>query len=93
VNEGCFRAFPELPHGAPSPDTFTRVFALLNPATLQAVVLPWRLERQGPPGDWIHRDGKPLRQTRRWTQRVKTSPVVSAWAGQTGITSGQVAAK
>jgi len=90
-NEAFFRTFLELPHGIPSHDTFTRVFALLRPATLQEVLLPWMLERRGLPGDWIHLDGKTLRQTRRATPPLKALHVVSAWAGQTGLTLGQVA--
>jgi predicted transposase YbfD/YdcC len=91
INAAFFRSFLELPHGIASPDTFTRVFAVLQPTTLQEVLLPWLRERRGVPGDWIHLDGKTLRQTRRRTQRLKALPVVSAWAGQTGITLGQVA--
>jgi hypothetical protein len=89
--EGFFRSFLELPHGIPAPDTFTRVFAMLKPATLPEVLLPWLLERRGLPGDWIPLDGKTLRQTRHPTTQLKALPVVSAWAGQTGITLGQVA--
>jgi predicted transposase YbfD/YdcC len=91
VHEGFFRSFLELPHGIPAHDTFTRVFAMLKPATLQEVLLPWLLERRGLPGDWIHLDGKTLRRTRRTTPQLKALHVVSAWAGQTGITLGQVA--
>lgn len=91
VHEEAFRSFLELPHGIPAHDTFNRVFALLKPATLQAVLLPWLLERRGLPGDWIHVDGKTLRQTGRTTPKLKALQVVSAWAGQTGITLGQVA--
>ena len=91
VNEGFLRTFLELPHGIPSHDTFTRVFAVLPPATLQAVLLPWLLERRGVPGEWIHLDGKTLRRTRCQSQKLKALHVVSAWAGQTGITLGQVA--
>ena len=91
INEVFFRTFLELPHGIPSHDTFTRVFALLQPSALQAVVLPWLLERRGVPGDWIHLDGKTLRQTRRQSRKLKALHVVSAWAGQSGITLGQVA--
>jgi DDE_Tnp_1-associated len=91
VHEGVFRSFLELPHGIPSHDTFTRAFTMLTPATLQAVLVPWLLERRGVPGDWIHVDGKTLRQTRRTTPQLKALQVVSAWAGQTGITLGQVA--
>ena len=50
VHEAAFRSFLELPHGIPAHDTFTRVFALLKPTTLQEVLLPWLLERQGPAG-------------------------------------------
>lgn len=85
-NAACLRSFVELPHGIPAPDTCTRVFALRKPTTLQAVVLPWLVERRGLPGDWIPREGKTLRQTGRTTPQVKARPVVSAWAGQTGRT-------
>jgi predicted transposase YbfD/YdcC len=91
VQEGVFRSFLELPHGIPAHDTFTRVFAMLKPATVQEVLLPWLLERRGVPGDWIHLDGKTLRHTRRTTPQLKALHVVSAWAGQTGLTLGQVA--
>jgi predicted transposase YbfD/YdcC len=91
VNEAFFGSFLELPHGIPAHDTVTRVFAMLTPALLQEVLLPWLLERRGLPGDWIHVDGKTLRQTRRTTPKLKALHVVSAWAGQTGITLGQVA--
>jgi predicted transposase YbfD/YdcC len=91
LNEGFFRSFLELPHGIPAHDTFTRVFAMLKPATVQEVALPWLWERRGVPGDWIHLDGKTLRQTRRTTPKLKALPVGSAGAGQTGITLGQVA--
>jgi len=90
-NEAFFRTFLELPHGIPAHDTFNRVFALLKPTTLQEVLLPWLLERRGLPGDWIHLDGKTLRHTGRTSPKLKALHVVSAWAGQTGITLGQVA--
>ena len=44
VHEVFFGSFLELPHGIPAHDTFTRVFAMLKPATLQAVLLPWLFE-------------------------------------------------
>jgi predicted transposase YbfD/YdcC len=91
VNEVFFRSFLELPHGIPAHDTFNRVFAMLNPSTLQEVLLPWLLERRGLPGDWIHVDGKTLRQTGRSHPKLKALHMVSAWAGQTGLTLGQVA--
>jgi predicted transposase YbfD/YdcC len=89
-NEEFFRSFLELPHGIPAHDTFNRVFALLKPTTLQEVVLPWLWERRGLPGDWIHLEGKTLRHTGRTTPKLKALHVVSAWAGQRGLTLGQV---
>jgi predicted transposase YbfD/YdcC len=91
VHEAFLRTFLAVPHGIASHDTFTRVFALLPPTTVQAVLLPWLLERRGVPGDYVHLDGKALRGTRCQRQKLKALHVVSAWAGQSGITLGQVA--
>jgi predicted transposase YbfD/YdcC len=90
-NADFFRTFLELPNGIPSHDTFNRIFTTVKPATLQAVLLPWLLERRGLPGDWVHVDGKTMRHTRRNSKNLGALHVVSAWAGQTGLTLGQVA--
>jgi predicted transposase YbfD/YdcC len=90
-NESVFRTFLELPPGLASHDTVNRVFAMLQPTTLQDVLLPWLRERRGLPGEWIHLDGKTLRRTPGKSQKLKALHVVSAGAGQTGITLGQVA--
>lgn len=90
-HEGVFGSFLALPHGIPSHDTFNRVFAMRQACTLQDVLLPWLAERRGLPGEWIHLDGKTLRRTRCQSQKLKALHVVSAWAGQTGVTLGQVA--
>ncbi len=91
VNEPFLRTFLELPHGIPSHDTLTRVFAALKPAALQEVLVPWLLEKRGVIGEWIHVDGKTLRGTRCQQRKLKALHVVSAWAGQSGLTLGQVA--
>jgi predicted transposase YbfD/YdcC len=90
-NADFFGTFLELPNGIPSHDTFNRIFATVKPATLQTVLLPWLLERRGLPGDWVHVDGKTMRHTRRNATGLGALHVVSAWAGQTGLTLGQVA--
>jgi predicted transposase YbfD/YdcC len=64
---------------------------VLPAATLQAVLLPWLQERREVPDEWIHVDGKTLRGTRCKRQQLKALHVVSAWAGQAGLTLGQVA--
>ena len=91
LNIDFFRTFLELPNGIPSHDTFNRVFAAVKPTALQGVLLPWLLERRGLPGDWIHLDGKTMRHTRRTSKGLRALHVVSAWAGQSGLTLGQVA--
>jgi predicted transposase YbfD/YdcC len=88
-NAEFFRSFLELPNGIPSHDTFNRTFATVKTTTLQAVVLPWLLERRGLPGEWVHVDGKSMRHTRRTARHLGALHVVSAWAGQTGLTLGQ----
>ena len=90
-NVEFFRTFLELPNGIPSHDTFNRTFTTVKPAALQAVLLPWLLERRGLPGEWVHLDGKTMRHTRRNATGLGALHVVSAWAGQTGLTLGQVA--
>jgi predicted transposase YbfD/YdcC len=91
VHAPFLRTFLELPHGVASHDTFARVFAVLQPAAVQEVLLPWLLERRGVAGDYVHLDGKTLRGTRCQQRKLKALHVVSAWAGQSGITLGQVA--
>jgi predicted transposase YbfD/YdcC len=90
-NAAFFGTFLALPNGIPSHDTFNRVFASVKPAVFQAVLLPWLLERRGLPGDWVHVDGKTMRHTRRDSTGLGALHVVSAWAGQTGLTLGQIA--
>lgn len=91
LNVDFFRTFLALPNGIPSHDTFNRVFAVIPSATLQEVLLPWLLERRGlPAGEWVHLDGKTMRHTRRKSTGLGALHVVSAWAGQTGMTLGQV---
>jgi predicted transposase YbfD/YdcC len=91
LNQPFFCTFLALPHGIPSHDTFTRVFTLLRPQTLQAVLIPWLLQRRGLPGDWVHVDGKTMRQTRCQVKHLGALHVVSAWAGQVGLSLGQLA--
>jgi len=91
TNRAFFQTFLELPNGIPSHDTFNRVFSLLKPQTLQAVLLPWLLARRGNPGDHIHVDGKQMRGSRCSARNLGALHLVSAWAGEAGLTLGQVA--
>src|SRR5215210_6287740 len=64
TNLAFFQTFLQLPNGIPAHDTFNRVFSSLQPALLQAVLLPWLRTRRDLPGEWIHLDGKTMRGTR-----------------------------
>lgn len=90
-NLDFFKSFLDLKNGIPSHDTFTRVFSLLTPDALQAVLIPWLEERRGRPGLFIHIDGKTMRGTRCDSKNLRALHVVSAWASEAGITLGQVA--
>jgi predicted transposase YbfD/YdcC len=91
LHGNVFRTFLELPAGIPSHDTFNRVFTLVTRNALQEVLLPWLVQRRGLPGAWIHLDGKTMRHTRHKAKGLGALHVVSAWAGQTGLTLGQMA--
>jgi len=91
LHEDFFRSFLELPNGIPSHDTIGRVFAAVNTHALQAVLIPWLQSRRGAAGDLVHIDGKAMRGTRVAAAGLSALHVVSAWAGEAGLTLGQVA--
>jgi predicted transposase YbfD/YdcC len=90
-HEDFLRTFLDLPNGIPAHDTFRRVFASVQPAALQGVLLAWLQQRRGRPGDWVHIDGKALRGSRCAARGLGALHLVSAWASQHGLTLGQVA--
>jgi predicted transposase YbfD/YdcC len=90
-HEDFLRTFLELPNGIPAHDTFRRVFAAVQPAAVQGVLIPWLQHRRGLPGDWVHIDGKALRGSRCAARGLGALHLVSAWASPQGLTLGQVA--
>jgi len=89
-HEASLRTFLDLTNGIPSHDTFTRVFAMVSPDTLQKTLLPWLHERRGLPGELVHIDGKAMRRTRKKSAKLGPLYIVSAWASAAGLTLGQV---
>jgi len=86
--EGWLRGFLELPNGIPDSDTFRRIFENLNPAELAKCLDDWVSgEREAVKTVGI--DGKTIRGSANACHRAYH--VVSAWAGEQGITLGQVA--
>lgn len=86
-----FQTFLELPNGIPSHDTFTRVFARLDPEQFQACFLRWMSavsEVIG--GQVIAIDGKVLRRSHDKGIGKAAIDIVSAWASANRLVLGQV---
>ncbi len=79
-----FTTFLDLPHDIPSPDTFARVFASLDPAEFREAFARWTEAVKG----HIAIDGKTVRHS----YGDGTSPIhmVSAWAQENRMVLGQV---
>ncbi len=73
----------ELPHGIPSHDTFSRVFAQLAPEQFNQFFLKWieHITAQLPI-KLIHIDGKTLRGSKDRKKGLKALHSVSAWASE-----------
>jgi predicted transposase YbfD/YdcC len=86
-----FQTFLELPNGIPSHDTFTRVFARLDPAQFQTCFVRWMAavsERLG--SQVIAIDGKVLRRSHDHGIGQAAIDMVSAWATTNRLVLGQV---
>lgn len=85
------KGFLELPNGIPSHDTFTRVFARIDPVQFQQSFLSWvETIAKMLPGDIVAIDGKTLRQSYDRSSDKAAIHMVSAWAVGNGIVLGQV---
>ena len=90
TKEAFFRRFLGLPHGIPSPDTFERVFAKLDPGAFTTAFGRWltaALETTGRVPLAI--DGKSVRGSKKATS-TGCLHLVSAWATEARLTLGQV---
>jgi predicted transposase YbfD/YdcC len=86
------RRFLELPNGIPSHDTFSRVFAMLDPATLLVCLHNWLNElREKLGGKHVAIDGKTLRGSHDGEVRPNALHLVSAWATEARLFLGQIA--
>jgi len=84
------KQFLQLPNGAPSHDTFERVFDRLDPAAFQRCFRDWMNALCEPLGlKHIAIDGKTLRSSGRG--KLKALHLVSAWATANNLSLGQVA--
>jgi predicted transposase YbfD/YdcC len=88
--ETFFRRFLTLGNGIPSPDTFERVFAKLDPTAFAAAFGRWLTAALDTTGLVpIAIDGKSVRSSRKATS-TGCLHLVSAWATEARLTLGQV---
>ena len=86
-----FQTFLSLPNGIPSPDTFTRVFARLNPKQFQSCFMRWiSAVSEVLGGQVIAIDGKVLRRSHDKGIGKAAIDMVSAWATANRLVLGQV---
>jgi predicted transposase YbfD/YdcC len=86
------KTFLALPGGAPSHDTFRRVFGLLDRGPFAANLFRWtRALHEATGGKLIAIDGKTQRRTFSTRSGLRALHLVTAWASENGLTLGQVA--
>jgi predicted transposase YbfD/YdcC len=94
--QSLLEEFLELPCGIPSHDTLNRVFRLLDPDQLEAILLQWGKTIVGLLADkHLIVDGKQLGGTRSKPSKQATVQIVSVWAAgqQICLAQGQIAQK
>jgi predicted transposase YbfD/YdcC len=85
------KTFLELPNGIPSHDTFSRVFAILNPDILLDCFRKWIQDIvKKIDGEIISIDGKTARRSFDKVKGKSAIHIVSAWASQNQICLGQI---
>ncbi|NIV40483.1 MAG: ISAs1 family transposase [Anaerolineae bacterium] len=90
TKEEWLRGFLELPHGAPSDDTYRRVFAALDASEFQSCFMDWiEAVEVLTQGQVIAVDGKTLRRSHDRSEGKKALQMVSAWASANGLVLGQ----
>jgi len=91
AREAWLGTFLELPNGIPSHDTFTDVFAKIDPEQFRTCFMSWVSGlAELLPGDVVAIDGKTLRRSYDKQDSRASIHMVSAWACRNSLVLGQV---
>ena len=91
AKEGWFRTFLSLPNGIPSHDTFSDVFAKLDPEQFETCFIEWVSAMASRlPEDVVAVDGKAMRRSHdRGRGGERRATLVSAWSTANALVLGQ----
>lgn len=91
MREEWFRTFLDLPNGIPSHDTLARIFAMLNPKTLEQAFREWvEAVATLTKGEVVAIDGKTLRRSFKEAGGNAFVHMVSAWSSGNQMVLGQI---
>jgi predicted transposase YbfD/YdcC len=92
ANREWLGTFLELPNGIPCEDTFSRLFARINPDAFEKCFIEWtRSLASSSDGRLVAIDGKTLRHSFKHGWNKQMIHLVSAWCGQNELVLGQLA--
>ena len=90
AKESWLRGFLSLPNGIPSHDTFTDVFAKLDPESFEKCFVSWVSSLTSLlPGEVVAIDGKTLRRSHDQAASKRAIHMVSAWSTSNALVLGQ----
>ena len=90
TKEQWLKGFLPLPNGIPSHDTFSRLFARLNPEQLQSCFIQWmQAVHDLSDGELLNVDGKTLRGAREAGNNRSFIHMVSVWSATNRLVLGQ----
>ena len=81
--------FLELPNGIPSHDTFNRIFSMIDPQQFHKAFIDWVKAVTEKVEGVAAIDGKTIRRSKDVTNSKRAIHVVSAWAAENNLVSGQ----
>jgi predicted transposase YbfD/YdcC len=90
TKQNWLKTWLELPNGIPSPDTFSRLFARINPGELQKCFMGWmEAVTQVTAGELLNIDGKTLRGAKEAGNAKSLIHMVSVWSASQHLVLGQ----